>query len=224
MLDIGAQLVGRKTKLIDEVLSGKDVHQATADIAGITRKEAKTTNFLTLYGGGLNKLMEGLQCSEAKAKQIQHRIYKSAPEIWRFIGKTIEDVERRGWVYNWYGRRYAFPNRRFSYRAPNYLIQGGCADVVKIAMNHIHEYLRTYKSNMVMQIHDEIVIECHEDECDLMPQVKSIMEEVYPYKYLPLTCGIEWSDKSLADKISIDEHEARDNIPQNQSSTVSQNA
>jgi DNA polymerase-1 len=83
----------------------------------------------------------------------------------------------------------------------NYLIQGGCADVVKVAMNRVDELLLGKKSRMVLTIHDELPCEVHESEVAFIPQqVKEIMETVFPYKYLPLTCGMEWSDKSLGDK------------------------
>jgi len=81
------------------------------------------------------------------------------------------------------------------------VIQGGCADVVKIAMNTVATYLQNMKSKLVLTIHDELVIETHESEKYILPQIKHIMESVYPYKKLPLTVGVEHSFKSLADKV-----------------------
>jgi len=84
------------------------------------------------------------------------------------------------------------------------LIQGGCADVVKLAMNRLDEVLQDFKSQMIMQIHDELVFEVHHSEMDTVPQMaKDIMEAAYPHTYLPLTCGVEFSHKSLADKETL---------------------
>ena len=68
-------------------------------------------------------------------------------------------------------------------------------------MNEIDEYLLDKKSSLVLQIHDELVVEVHEHETYVVPRIKEIMERVYAHKYLPLTCGVEHSFKSLADKV-----------------------
>lgn len=205
MLDLAAALLGNETELIHLVNSGLDVHAATAQVAGksgvlITRSEAKTTNFLTIYGGGAQKLADGLKCSLKQAYIIRNAIFDSSPEIKKLID-TIQEVAReRGFVRNWFGRRNYFPNPRFAYKAPNYIVAGGCADVNKVALNRIDEFLLGKKSRLVLTIHDENPIELHESELHLAPQINEIMENVYPHKYLQLTCGKEYSYKSLADK------------------------
>lgn len=210
MLDIAGA-----SGLISKVNGGLDVHQATADVAGITRSQAKTTNFATLYGSGITALSESLGTTIERAKEIRSSIFRAAPEIRTLIRGITRTAERRGYIFNWAGRRSHFPNSRFCYKAPNYLIQGGTADVVKKAMNLCAEHLKPYKSNMVLTIHDELIFEISEDEKFLLPQLKEIMESVYPYKSLPLTCGIDYSTSSLADKFPWEDSfgsEARDNI------------
>lgn len=205
MLEIAAGLTGKETPLISLVKSGLDVHTATAQSASsfgvpITREEAKTSNFLTIYGGGNQKLADGLKCSLAQARTIRQTIFKAAPEMLKFIETAVKVAETRGFIRNWFGRRCYFPDRRWSYRAPNYIVAGGCADVVKVAMNRISDLLAPYKSRMVLTIHDELPCEIHESELFLIPKIKEIMEQVYKYNFLPLTCGIEFSHKSLGDK------------------------
>jgi len=187
--------------LITKVLSGLDVHQATAQVAGVSRREAKTVNFLTLYGGGIKKLAEDLGTGEEKARQIQSSIFRAAPEIKSFIKKVSGTAESRGFIFNWFGRRYYFPDKEKSYKAPNYLIQGGAADVVKIAMVRIFDFLKPYKSRMILTIHDELVFEIAFGEEYILPMLKVIMETVYPHKRLPLLCDVSHSFSSLADKI-----------------------
>jgi DNA polymerase-1 len=205
MLDYAAKFAVDKEgvlELIRKVLGGLDVHQATADVAGVTRRDAKTTNFATLYGSGVANLSGRLGVSESRAREIRDSIFRAAPEIRTFIRRVTDAAEKRGYVVNWFGRRCAFPDANFAYRAPNYIIQGGCADVVKLAMNRIDDYLAKFQTKLVLMIHDELVFEGPPEEAaTVIPAVKKIMETCYPAKLIPLTCGVDHSFKSLADKI-----------------------
>lgn len=207
MLEQACRLMKIKTELAVLVADqGFDFHEATSQNAArvgstVIRKQAKVANFLTLYGGGAPKLAAALKISTNEAHKIRNAIFQSAPEIKSFINTCSEAAEQRGYTINWLGRRCHFPNSRFAYRAPNYIVSGGCADVVKVAMNEIDEYLLDKKSRMVMTIHDELPIEVHESELSFVPQeVKAIMERVYQSRFVPLTTGMEWSIKSLGDK------------------------
>jgi DNA polymerase-1 len=229
--------------LINEILKGHDVHTATANVSGTSRKEAKTTNFLTAYGGGVVKLAQGLfkgklKGSKAqlgaiykkmfgwrlsdeeqrawptvteeqralnepyirKAYDIQQSIFRAAPEVKDFLKAVQRAAETRGYVRNWLGRRYYFSDKRWAYKAPNHLIQGGSAEVTKIAMNRTDEYLKDKASKMLLSIHDELVIEVKYGEEHVVDAIKGIMENIYPYKRLPLLVDVEWSPKNLADK------------------------
>lgn len=188
--------------LIAKVMAGFDVHQATADIAGVSRRDAKTTNFCILYGGGLATLSGRLGCDVVEAGRIRDSVFRAAPEVGSLIRGTTNTAEKRGYIINWLGRRCRFPDAKYSYRATNHLIQGGCADIVKLAMNRIHRYLAPYQTRMVLQIHDELVFEGPPSEAPVViPAVKEIMEKAYPHRVLPMICSIEHSHKSLADKV-----------------------
>lgn len=205
MLELADDLLGWETPIVSLIKSGLDVHAATVEVAKkagviITRTEAKTSNFLTLYGGGNQKLADGLKCSLEQAGKIRDAIFRGAPEIKKLIWEHTQAATQDHFVSNWFGRRNWFPDSRFAYKATNYLVSGGCADVVKIAMNKIDDLLQGKKSRMVLTIHDELPCEIHESELYLVPQIKEIMESVFKSKYLPLTCGMEWSAKSLGDK------------------------
>lgn len=228
-------------KLIEEVKGGKDIHQANADIAKVTRKQAKTIGFGLLYGQGVGKLTTSLYKTLGSSAQVaaiykhminfmitpeDRRIYatcsadilahdqplirqamgikkavlNASPEL-RDTLKSIQSVaETRGYIRNFYGRRCQFPDRKFAYRAPNHLIQGTCADMLKLAMNRIGVFLKDYKSRMLLCIHDEIVFEISHDEAHILPKLKQIMEDAYPYKFLPQTAEISYSKINLADK------------------------
>ncbi len=188
--------------LIAKVLDGFCVHQATADNAGISRREAKTTNFATLFGSGITLLSHNLGTTPERARAIRASIFRAAPEIQTFISLAAGTAEKRGYVTNWFGRRCDIPDAKYAYRATNYLIQGGCADVVKVAMNRAHAYLQPFKTRIVLMIHDELVLEGPLAEAgEVVPAVKQIMETVYKYRRVPLTCDVDHSFKSLADKV-----------------------
>jgi DNA polymerase I-like protein with 3'-5' exonuclease and polymerase domains len=226
MLDQACQLYGRETPLLRAIRDdGKDVHQATADIASaagvkITRSEAKTSNFLTIYGGGAGKLAEGLGCSVDRATTIRQAIFSAAPEIKMFIRKATETAERRGYVFNWLGRRYYFPDANFAYKAPNYLIQGGCSEIMRITLRDVHNLFKGTSANLLLTIHDEIVFQCKPCDIWLIPQVQKIMREAYPHAYLPMDSSVAYSTKSLGDLETWDE-EARELILEEQGETVS---
>lgn len=193
-------LAGAKD-LIAKINGGLDVHQATAEIAGITRSEAKTVNFGVLYGLGDPGLAKNLGTSLNKAKEIKRKIFDAAPEVKDFIEGVSGAAQARGFTFNWMSRRYYFPEPKWCYKAPNYVIQGGCADLVKVAMNRCHAYLQSYRSKLLLTIHDELVFKIYKNEAEVMPHLKNIMEDVYsPRNGLKLTCSVEHSFKNLADK------------------------
>jgi len=196
MMDYAGELA-----VIQKVLGGLDLHTATAEMMDTDRDRAKTLNFLLLYGGGATKLAGAVGCTIDQAYELKRRYFSSLPNVERFIRQVIRTASQRGFIFNWMGRRCHFPNPEFAYAAPNHLIAGGCADIVKAAMLEESKYLAGRKSYMLMQVHDELVFAIHESEANILPDLQNIMETVYPHKYLPLTAGISHSFTSWADKI-----------------------
>lgn len=206
-LEMACRVVEKLTPLGEMIVAGHDFHDATGSrVREVAHKEyprkiIKNANFLTLYGGGDRKLAETLGIPQREAKIIRASIKQAAPEINKYIETVMAVAEQRKYVINWLGRRNHFVFRSMSYRAPNYLISGGCADIVKIAMNRIDEYLLGKKSRLIMSVHDELPIEVHESEDEVPSAIHAIMEGVFESKYIPLTVGMEYSIKSLGDKI-----------------------
>lgn len=234
--------LARANSLINEILEKNlDVHTATANLARVSRKDAKTVNFLTVYGGGVVKLAMDLfnttgskhqlgaiykqmfkwRLSEDEkaalstvteelrahntplikaAYDIQQSIFRAAPEIKDTLKQIQRTAEGRGYVRNWLGRRYQFTEKKWAYKAPNHLIQGSAAEVIKIAMNRVDEYLKDKQSKMLLSIHDELIIEVKFGEEYVVDEIKKIMEGVFPYRRLPLLVDVEYSYKNLADK------------------------
>jgi DNA polymerase-1 len=89
----------------------------------------------------------------------------------------------------------------FAYKALNSLIQGTAADCTKHAMVAVYQFLKKYKSHMILTVHDEIIFEIHKDERHLIPDIAKIMSEAYPHKHLPLKVDIEYSKRSWGEKL-----------------------
>ena len=152
---------------------------------------------MLLYGGGVKKVAEALGITVKQAKALNQKYFKGLPKVKEFIKYCTGLAEERGYLRNWAGRIAFFPDTNFAYKATNQAIQGGCADVIKRAMILLDELLKNYKSNMLLQVHDELVFEIHEDEKHLCPKIKQIMEQVYkPFNGLPLTCSTTYSYES----------------------------
>ena len=208
MFDYACVLCGQETELVRKIKNeGLDPHQATADLVTslgrmtLTRKVAKNGNFAELYGSGLDTLAATIGGTRTEAQALKSALQEAAPEVRNLVNIVSNTARKRGFVRNWAGRRCYLKDANYAYKMTNYLIQGGCADVNKFALNALDDYLQDKKSRLVMTIHDENPLEVHESERDTVPKrVKELMEGIYPWRYLPLTCGMEWSDKSLGDK------------------------
>jgi DNA polymerase-1 len=191
-------------ELIGKIMQGHDPHDATAETTGLTRKAAKTLNFGLVYGMGIRKLGKAIGVDDAEAKAFKARYFAALPGVKQFLWNAAKRQELRGFTWNWYGRRFALKERKFSYRAPNSIIQGGCADVCKIAMNALHGFLKPYATKMVLQVHDEILFEVALEEAHLVGVFQETMEKAYPFKNIPLTCSVSYSLKSFQDMTEVE--------------------
>lgn len=194
-----------ETELIQKIIDGHDPHQATADLTGLSRKAAKTLNFGLIYGMGIARLAKAIGVTDAEAKAFKQKYFGALPGVQQFLWNAQSNQRKRGFSWNWFGRRFQLKDRNFAYRAPNSIIQGGCADVCKLAMNRIHTYLKGMeaKTRMVLQVHDEILFEVALNEAGIIRDLEHIMEKAYPHQHIPLTCSVEFSLKSFHDMESV---------------------
>lgn len=195
MLDYANQ-----TDLIEKIMAGLDLHQSTADLVGISRTHAKTLNFAILFGAGSVKIAGMLGVTPDESKDLIHKFYRGLPQVDHLIRRVRKAAKERLCVYNWFGRKMTYSDPNHSYKAVNHLIQGGCADILRIAMVNIDKLLKNYKSTMNLTIHDELVFNIPEKEFHLIPTIKAIMVDAYPHKHLPMDVTISHSWKSLGDK------------------------
>ncbi len=177
--------------------NGEDIHSSTAiQIFGEATKEnrraAKAINFGIIYGISAFGLAKQLNITQKQAADYIEKYFALYPGIKEYMERTIAFARENGYVQNIFGRKCFIPeiNNRamkgFAERAAiNAPLQSSSADITKIAMNRIFTHLKEkdYKTRMVLQIHDEILLEAPEDEVVLvMVEVQKIMQDVVELK------------------------------------------
>jgi DNA polymerase-1 len=176
--------------------AGGDIHRQTAsiifgvaasDVTPEMRARAKTINFATIYGQGAHALSRQLKVEHAEAKAFIDTYFERFAGVRAFLDATVEQARERGYVETIFKRRRYIPelkDRNFNIRAfgertaQNSPIQGSAADLIKVAMIHIHQALasRKLESRMLLQVHDELVFECPPEEtAELGTLVSDIM-------------------------------------------------
>lgn len=163
--------------------SGADIHTSTAAqvfslpedmITPVLRSRAKAVNFGIVYGIGAFSLAKDIGVSNKEAKQYIENYLATFRGVDRFMQKTIEDAKENGYVTTVFGRRRYLPEitssngmlRAFGERvARNAPIQGTAADIIKIAMINVFKRLKREQldARLILQVHDELIIECAED-------------------------------------------------------------
>lgn len=163
-----------------------DIHTATASkVFGVPieevnkdmRRKAKSVNFGIIYGISAFGLAGQLGIPRNEAKEIIDTYFMQFPNIKGYMNKAIESARELGYVQTILGRRRYLRDinsanatvRGFAERnAINAPIQGSAADLIKVAMIHIHDAMekRKFRSKMILQVHDELVFDAHKDELD----------------------------------------------------------
>ena len=124
---------------------------------------AKNITFGILYGLGNKRLAQQLSTTTDQAKAYKQQYFNNIHGSRSFINRVISTVESRGWIKNRYGRIYKIDNT-LGYKGVNYLVQGTSADILNERIIYVHEYLKDKKSNILLQVHDEIICEILNEE------------------------------------------------------------
>jgi len=168
------------------------------------RRLGKMCNFLKNYGGGIGALQEKLDVPPAVAEALNRGYYEAFPKILVYQKWVEEQITLYGFVTNVYGRRYYLQSNRNAYKGYNYVIQGGCADIVKDKEINVHELLKTHKSKMVLPIHDELMVRIFRDEKYLVKEIMAIMDDCKDViDTIPMVCEPEMTSTNWADKEEI---------------------
>ena len=192
-LRVLAHMSGDET-LIEAYRENADIHRTTAalvfhtpyeDVTELQRRNAKAVNFGIVYGISGFGLSRDLNISRKQAEEYINDYFETYPGVKEFMDALVEEGKEKGYVTSLFGRRRPIPElvsknfmqRQFGERiAMNSPIQGTAADIIKIAMIRVHSKLKegNFRSRLILQIHDELLIETHQDE---IPEVTKILEE-----------------------------------------------
>ena len=174
--------------------SGVDIHTVTASqVFGLPqdqvppelRRAAKAVNFGIVYGISAYSLSEDIHVSVPQAKEYMEKYFEHYSGVRSYMTQVVEQGREDGYVSTLYGRRRWLPElkssnfntRSFGERvALNMPIQGTAADIIKLAMVRVDSRLRSegLEARLVLQVHDELIVECPEGEAD---QVKALLQE-----------------------------------------------
>ena len=190
-----------------------DLHSVTckAVFGEVTKQKrtlSKNINFGIIYGMGpkkfctmVNQQYPDFNMSYTDARAFINKYYETYKRVRTFTWRVPQKIMDVGYVVDVFGRKYSCPAKE-SYKGVNYLIQGCAAGIIKKAMIEIHDLLEGKNSNMLLTIHDELVIEIHESEEELVQNIKEIMEDRVTFR-VPITVNIEKTATSWAEKIPV---------------------
>lgn len=197
---------------IDAFKRGQDIHARTAaEVFGIPldevtpelRRHAKAVNFGIVYGISDFGLARNLHISRKEAGDYISRYFERYPGVRAFMDKVVAEAHETGYVTTMFGRRRELPaikSRNFNQRmlaermAMNTPIQGTAADVIKLAMIAAYRKLREagLKSRILLQVHDELVLEVRESELETVQAIlHEAMEHVVSLS-VPLSIDVHW--------------------------------
>lgn len=177
--------------LVDAYTRGIDIHKKTAaqifgkapdDVTKAERDVGKTINFATIYGQGATALAQQLKIERKEAQRRIDAYFELYSGVACYVRDAVAQAEERGYAETLLGRRRIIPelsskspmDRGFGERvAVNTPIQGGAADICKLAMLRLHARLarEAPRARLLLQIHDELLIECHSDDADAVASI-----------------------------------------------------
>lgn len=177
--------------LIAAFKSNQDIHRTTAsqvfhvpfdEVTPLQRSNAKAVNFGIIYGKGAFSLGQDLGISRKEAEEYINAYFARYPKIKTFMEDTIKNGTKNGYVSTLWNRRRNMPelqSSNFMQRAAgeraamNMPIQGTAADIIKLAMIKVHRALQEggYRSRLILQVHDELLIEAYKEEKEAVAKI-----------------------------------------------------
>ena len=201
-------------RFIDAFINNEDIHTRTAsEVFGVAKEEvtstmrgrAKAINFGIVYGLGDFSLAKDLGITRKEARKYIDNYFERYPNVKKYMTDIVVEAKEKGYVTTLLNRRRFIPEvysknaivRNAGERiAMNTPIQGTAADIIKIAMIKVYNELRSQKlqSRLILQVHDELIIETHKDELELVKDIiKRNMESALTLS-VPLTAEVHFGD------------------------------
>ena len=197
--------------LIQAYREAQDIHRMTAsqvfktpfdEVTDLQRRNAKAVNFGIVYGISSFGLSQDLSITRKEASQYIESYFETYPGIKKFLDDSVTHAKEEGYAVTLFGRRRPIPElkssnfmqRNFGERvAMNVPIQGTAADIMKIAMIGVNRELKEkrMKSRMILQVHDELLIETHPDEIETVKEILKRQMETAASLDVPLIADMQ---------------------------------
>ena len=210
-LRVLAHIAGDKA-MQEAFRSGMDIHTVTASqvfgvapeaVTSLQRRHAKAVNFGIVYGFSEFSLADDIGVSRYEARAYIDSYLANYPGVRTYMKKVVEDARNSGYTKTMYGRRRYIPdlkNSNFNVRqgaeriALNTPIQGSAADLIKLAMIRVDDALRKNypHAKLLLQVHDELIVECPEDVAEQVAQLVSSQMEQVAQLDVPLIADAKW--------------------------------
>lgn len=203
-------------KLVNAYKENKDIHTLTAsqvfgvpesEVTPIQRRSAKAVNFGIIYGISDFGLSQNANLSRKEAKLYIEKYFATYPSVKEYMDSNVKFARENGYIKTIMGRIRRIPEinsnvyqtRQFGERvAMNMPLQGSASDIIKMAMIKVEEALKNLKSKLILQIHDELIVDTYPGEENMVKQIlKDCMENVVTLKVpLPvdINVGKTWFD------------------------------
>lgn len=156
-----------------------DLHSATAERLGIPRNAAKRINFSVIYGIGYKHLSETLKVEQSVAKDYLEKYHALYPGFRKLMYQCEDYAKAKGEIRMWTGRtRHFNVPEADPHKAMSNLIQGGVAEIVRVAISRLHPAIADLGGYMLLQVHDSVMFEVPDNRLnEALPTIKAIMED-----------------------------------------------
>lgn len=198
-----------KEPLMKELIEqDADLHQATADRLNIPRNAAKRINFSVIYGIGAKTLSERLRVDQGTAKEYLEKYHGLYTGFRRLMRQCEDFAKENGYIELWTGRlRHFNVPEADPHKAMSNLIQGGVAEIVRVAISRLYPAIKDIGGNLLMQVHDSVIIEVPVDQINIaLPTIKYIMEDFDfdPKVGVDIEYGFSWGLFQKWDGLDVD--------------------
>lgn len=173
-----------------------DLHAETANRLSIPRQAAKRLNFSVIYGVGAKSLSESLRVDFKVAKDYLEKYHGLYPGFRKLMDECEEFAKQNGYIEMWTGRLRHFNTPKADpHKAMSNLIQGGVAEIVRVAISRLYPAVTDIGGRMLMQVHDSVIFEIPEDSINIaLPTIQLIMEDFdfCPKPGVDIEFGYSW--------------------------------
>lgn len=193
------RLVAHYTKdpVMKELIeSDADLHTATAERLGIPRQAAKRLNFSVIYGIGYKHLAQNLRVEESVARDYLEKYHALYPGFRKLMRQCEDFAKTHGYIKTWTGRTRHFNTEMCDpHKAMSNLIQGGVAEIVRVAISRLYPAITDIGGYMLLQVHDSVMFEVPDEQLNVaLRTIKTIMEDFdfVPHVGVDIEYGRTW--------------------------------